>query len=204
MAARHRTAIFSGCGDAAAKAVGRNPKTETETDLVRQRSEVVKGVGRRSDVGGPRRALEARRGRSLYTRLERRMIDGPHKSNDRHSACAGGNRSVAGHGAAGVGCIAALMFGRAGRAVCFQTSGVLGEVAVAVLMRSAGMAGFDRRVVPFPAARYHQAARNAPTRACHRKGEHGQKNHKGTKRVHHIASQNTGDAVNGKDHFGVM
>ncbi|OYY32456.1 MAG: hypothetical protein B7Y57_30220, partial [Rhodospirillales bacterium 35-66-84] len=51
MAARHRTAIFSGCGDAAAKAVGRNPKTETETDLVRQRSEVVKGVGRRSDVG---------------------------------------------------------------------------------------------------------------------------------------------------------
>lgn len=177
MAARHRTAIFSGCGDAAAKAVGRNPKTETETDLVRQRSEVVKGVGRRSDVGGSRRALEARRGRSLYTRLKRRMIDGPDKSDDRHSASAGRNCSVAGHSTARGRCVARLMFGCAGWAIRFQTSQILGQVAVAVLMRSARMACFDRRVVPFPAARRHQAARNAPTRACHRKGEHGQKNH---------------------------
>jgi len=198
MAARHRTAIFSGCGDAAAKAVGRNPRTETQTDLIRQQSEVVKGVGRRSDVGGSWRALEARRGRSLYTRIERRMIDGPHKSDDRHSASAGGNCRVAGHGAAGVGCIAVLMLGGAGRAVFFQTSGILGQVAVAVLMRSAGMAGLDRCVVSLPTARCHGATRNAPARACHRKGEHGQKNHKGAKRTHHSGSQDMDVAGNGK------
>lgn len=201
-AARRRTAIFNGCEGAATKNVGRYPRTKTGTDLVRQRSEVAKEVSRRLDVSGSWRTLEARCGRFLYTRLERRMIDGPLEGDNRHGACAGRNSGVARHSAARIRCVAVLMFGSAGGAVCFQTSGILGQVAVAVLMRSAGMAGLDRCVVSLPTARCHGATRNAPTRACHRKGEHGQKNHKGAKRTHHNGSQNMDVAGNGKRQSG--
>lgn len=141
-----------------------------ETDGVRQPS-LDEDVSRRSDAGGSRRALETRAGSLLNANLQDRVIDEMRDldaKRERHIARDG---SVAGHGAAGAGGLAAVVIIAAHGMIGLLAVGLVSEIAI-MMMGLRIIAAHLRVMAPLP----RPGAGKAPACARYREGEHGQQN----------------------------